>query len=730
MKKIQTGLIFFIMFVCGVFGLAKSSLAATYYVSPSGSGASCSSVAPCVLASGLSKLVAGDTLILKDGTYYSGIAIGSSGTSSSPITIKAENDGMVNVDGQGQREPLVIAGKSYVDVEGIVFRNAIYDVIKVSGGSSHINLRRLSAYNAGNGNYHLFLIWNSSYVLVEDSVASQTSGSNKSGRYCFISHAGANHNTFRRNYCDYFSHTGGGGPCSAAVDYGGSYDLWENNVFDVSKMPAGCSNVSYQFAIFGEGLYNDTSHNKWYGNVAIGGPNIEKVVLGETDGAAHSIKNWEFYDNVFINAKEGVANIGAADGAGWIFKNNTVANMSQAEGLWSLGSGATISATNNSFLSSATGVRTGNGGALTSRYNNFSAIGTQYSGTINDKMGDKTLAPVYNTAAYGKGAYLMPSSSLNGQGENGVNVGAEILYQYQNGQKTSTPLWPWPMEDRIKNEISGNSVTYEYGGGIWKTLNGAYSTPTPTPTPTPVPVPTPTLPPTPTPITPQIVVSATQVAPGTTVTVNVSDGSKGAQEWVALYLASNPDSAYSVNSNWKYLNGTQTAPSTGLSSATLQFTLPTTPGVYNFRYFAKVGFATRLAISPNITVATPTPTPTPSPTPNLKPTPTSTPILASTPNPTLTSTSTPTPTPISLPQSYFFSRNLSLNKKGEDVRQLQKFLNTHGFVVIKTGVGSYGNESNFFGIMTKKALAKFQLSVNLPPTGFFGPMTRGYVNKI
>ena len=117
--------------------------------------------------------------MIKDGTYNQSLTVTVSGAAGSPIAIKAVDDGAVIVDGQGSRSPLIISGKSYIDVEGIVFKNSNQDVIKVSAGSSHINLRKLSAYNSGVGNYHLFLIWNSNNVLVEDCVASQTKGTNK-----------------------------------------------------------------------------------------------------------------------------------------------------------------------------------------------------------------------------------------------------------------------------------------------------------------------------------------------------------------------------------------------------------------------------------------------------------------------------------------------------------------------------------------------------------------------
>lgn len=76
-----------------------------------------------------------------------------------------------------------------------------------------------------------------------------------------------------------------------------------------------------------------------------------------------------------------------------------------------------------------------------------------------------------------------------------------------------------------------------------------------------------------------------------------------------------------------------------------------------------------------------------------------------------------------------FVRNLSLNMKGEDVRTLQQFLNTHGFIISTTGTGSLGNETTLFGTLTYKSLKAFQKSVGLPSTGFFGKITRDYINK-
>jgi hypothetical protein len=114
-------------------------------------------------------------------------------------------------------------------------------------------------------------------------------------------------------------------------------------------------------------------------------------------------------------------------------------------------------------------------GTNTHTYNKFYNVGTTYSG-LSAGTGESVLGTnpyATNYAAYGNGAYLMVPTALQGQGESGADVGAEVLYEYVDGTLTSTPLWPWPMEDRIYKE-TGISVTWESKGGLWKTLNGVY----------------------------------------------------------------------------------------------------------------------------------------------------------------------------------------------------------------------------------------------------------------
>lgn len=67
----------------------------------------------------------------------------------------------------------------------------------------------------------------------------------------------------------------------------------------------------------------------------------------------------------------------------------------------------------------------------------------------------------------------------------------------------------------------------------------------------------------------------------------------------------------------------------------------------------------------------------------------------------------PTPEKPTSP-AYQFTRNLRVGTQGEDVRELQKFLNAQGFLVSARGNGSVGKESTYFGAATVRALIRFQ----------------------
>jgi hypothetical protein len=86
------------------------------------------------------------------------------------------------------------------------------------------------------------------------------------------------------------------------------------------------------------------------------------------------------------------------------------------------------------------------------------------------------------------------------------------------------------------------------------------------------------------------------VAGSASVSVGVAGGPANTTDWVGLYELGAAD--YPTLA-WQYLDGSQTAPGTGVVSATLTFTMPSAPGKYEFRFFANNGY-TRLALSTNV----------------------------------------------------------------------------------------------------------------------------------
>jgi peptidoglycan hydrolase-like protein with peptidoglycan-binding domain len=91
----------------------------------------------------------------------------------------------------------------------------------------------------------------------------------------------------------------------------------------------------------------------------------------------------------------------------------------------------------------------------------------------------------------------------------------------------------------------------------------------------------------------------------------------------------------------------------------------------------------------------------------------------------------PTTAPAITNTSTTFIRDLDTGIQGDDVKSLQKFLNSKGYTVSTTGPGSIGNETDYFGMKTREALIQFQKQNNITPAiGYFGPLTRAVISKL
>src|SRR5215472_7346578 len=96
------------------------------------------------------------------------------------------------------------------------------------------------------------------------------------------------------------------------------------------------------------------------------------------------------------------------------------------------------------------------------------------------------------------------------------------------------------------------------------------------------------------------------VAPGAKITVAVANGPGNPKDWVGLYAAGQPDNSTSYLS-WVYLNGTQTAPSTGVKSATITMTAPSAVASYEARFYADDGYTVLARVTFTIQASAPPP---------------------------------------------------------------------------------------------------------------------------
>ncbi len=128
------------LFVVMVF--APPSQAATYYISPSGAGTTCSLAAPCSFTQALSYSKAGDNVIATDGTYtkssgYIWTISGKNGTAEKPITIQALNPKKAILDARYVNNiALSINYSSYIVIDGFEIKRAKNDGIQISGINS------------------------------------------------------------------------------------------------------------------------------------------------------------------------------------------------------------------------------------------------------------------------------------------------------------------------------------------------------------------------------------------------------------------------------------------------------------------------------------------------------------------------------------------------------------------------------------------------------------------
>ena len=456
---------------CGGGG-TEGVCGATYYVAASGGADSANGLeetsAWATLDRAWEVVGPGDTVALLNGTYNLSLTVATSGEPGSPLRVVAATDGGAFFDGQGILSPCAILGTAEapvhdVVVEGVRCAHSSDAVFNIAHATA-VTLRRVTAHHANHDSsaQSVFRVRRSDNILLED-VAAWDIGPT----LFFFDHT--RESTLRRCW-GRFDASNGSYRYGVLVE-SGSHNLIENCV--VFSAAASPTNVYGFLVASSESTAAD--NNRFLGSVAQGVMDWGFGVI--TDRVRFSGN--EVMDTIVLDTERGFFQ---RSDAALVVDRLTIAEMKRVgftvrpdelpkDADFSVGG----EIRNSSFSMTPSGINVISSPHITTighHSNNFWSVATVYSGTSSG-ANETTIDPIYDTATYGAGAYLLGSTVLANANAEGGRIGAQIIYQSVGGMLTNIPLWPWPMEDRISRE-TGNSVTWADRGGLWTTLEGVY----------------------------------------------------------------------------------------------------------------------------------------------------------------------------------------------------------------------------------------------------------------
>lgn len=447
----------------------------TYYISPSGSDSNDgrSLARPYKsFSKAFSAMIGGDELILLDGTYSDAAGTGyisDRGTRSGqppsgpnlakPTYVHALNPGNVTIQGAlglGTTTRKV----SFATIQGITFDgggslyNTSYVTVKDCGFKGALGIGT-NDHSMGN-----------SYALLEDVWAWANE------RITFIvyrsDHVVVRRAVFRQDGCIV---TGCSDPGNAVVGTSiyNSHDVSFQNVVVLDSVlgPNGFGGAGDFMATWHNNFFFPWHRNEWLGSMSINtqlGPSffydIDNLAAAQQPMAT-------FKDIVAWNASAGFAanmNCGAGCAAHNItVQNATLKTNGNGDGVW-INSNLTNGVIDIKNIVAFGG---GNRGISTPQrpsYMNAHGFRTSYDQTTC-ATGCYTSDPTADgaTPSIRYPHRVEATGFLKGKGQNGSDIGANIVFRYgadgtRHGEPgyntlTTSPLWPWPNEDRIKREM-------------------------------------------------------------------------------------------------------------------------------------------------------------------------------------------------------------------------------------------------------------------------------------
>jgi hypothetical protein len=390
-------------------GFSSSVLACNYYASPSGAGNGLSPTSPFKIANFWAVAGPGKTLCLLDGVYSDSSSTinppeNLNGTASQKITVKALNDGEVIINGNGARRPIALVHNDHFIIEGINAHNSSSYVVVIGTGADNNTIRRVIAWDAHpSGNVHVWQINGNTGNLLEDVAGFGT------GRKIFSNSQGGNNLTIRRAW-GMWEKTLNIAPKMTYTSVYNSRGATYENVIGTWNQLSG-SDTSQSYGIFGVDQNQAATYctnSKILGSLAyLPSKNTQNGWIAAAMGA-RAADCYEFKDLTIYIDRSDRKTISASKFDGGSASNPTdcpvcdrrITNFTEVGG-----SAATI--------------------------NTSSPNGWQVANRI-----DVDTISAMNSA----GANPFQPTSGNG---------ARMCFRYVNRVLTSTPLWPWPMNQRI-----------------------------------------------------------------------------------------------------------------------------------------------------------------------------------------------------------------------------------------------------------------------------------------
>ena len=427
-----------------------SSGGQAFFFSPDAptANSSCTDMAPCRLSLLPRKAIPGAQMILKNGIYRGSgtvLMLDSSvntvnGTSSSPITVRAQNPGQALIIGNGTLGQVVrlkvdwwiiedlrienVTNSAYRGTEATVLRCTLCNNVIIRG-----NIIRNP--NAWTNSAAVSITGTHNLIVDNDVLRFHRSGLELFG-------AGTRNNVVRGNYIGqtvnrlYYAP---GAPNDAFVAYNAPSNVWENNIFEQTGSPGG-STASDGFVAW-------AANNKFYGNISIGATNNAMVLVSKGSSTVGA-NNYVVRNQVSI----GMRRMGLllrspinADVRGFTAHTSKALDrgvvVNDGDGVPS-----TSAILRNMLLVDTTGASTSAIDSLTLSHSQEWGISSLWGPGTTGRTASPPVPPGDVNPNLGACRVFVPDTSpYNGAGYNGEDVGATVLHGYVNGVLTSEKLW-------------------------------------------------------------------------------------------------------------------------------------------------------------------------------------------------------------------------------------------------------------------------------------------------